>query len=58
MSKYPKPKLFKPTEQEAAQAAKWLNSRLTTKRVSYVNGIPIDINGNVSEKSWSERSKT
>ncbi|MDR1226277.1 MAG: hypothetical protein LBK47_05185 [Prevotellaceae bacterium] len=45
--KYEKPQLFQPTPEEIERVAKYLNSKLTTKRVTSVNGVPVDKNGNI-----------
>ncbi|MDR1227292.1 MAG: toprim domain-containing protein [Prevotellaceae bacterium] len=45
--KYEKPQLFQPTPEDIGRVAKYLNSKLTTKRVTSVNGVPVDKNGNI-----------
>jgi hypothetical protein len=44
---YEQPAVYIPTRAEVERAAKFINSRLTERRVISVNGIPVDENGNV-----------
>jgi hypothetical protein len=47
---YDRPAIYVPTREEIEQAAKFINFRLTEKRVISVNGIPVDENGNVMDE--------
>jgi hypothetical protein len=42
--------VYIPAREEVERAAKFINSRLTEKRVISVNGIPVDDNGNVIDE--------
>ncbi|MDR1227205.1 MAG: hypothetical protein LBK47_09975 [Prevotellaceae bacterium] len=46
---YPIPQNFAPTQEDTERVAKFINSKLSTKRVVSVNGIPMDKDGNVTK---------
>ena len=46
MNEYPAPEMAKITPLEVERASKFINSKLTTKRVVSCNGVPVDSVGN------------
>jgi hypothetical protein len=40
---------FQPAPEDVERVARYLNSRLKRKRVTSVNGVPVDENGNIKK---------